>query len=109
MKRISAAVLVLFLWAGLVHGQTADPSASKQLFVQIDEMLRELGTISGLKPLHAIEYDLITRPQIRQFLDERIQEEIKPEELRAQELALKKFGFVPQDFDLKKMMVDRQV
>jgi hypothetical protein len=106
MKRISAAVLVLFLWSGLVHGQTADPAAGKQLFVQIDQMLRELGTISGLKPLHAIEYDLITRPQIRQFLDERIQEEIKPEELRAQELALKKLGFVPQDFDLKKMMVD---
>jgi hypothetical protein len=35
-----------------------------------------------------------------------VKEEVKPEELRADELALKKFGFVPQDFDLLKSTVD---
>ena len=31
---------------------------------------------------------------------------MKPAELRTEELTLKKFGFVPQDFDLKKTTID---
>ncbi len=31
---------------------------------------------------------------------------VKPEEIRAEELTLKMFGFVPQDFDLKKNTLD---
>jgi len=43
---------------------------------------------------------------VRQYIEQRVQEEVKPEELRAEELVLKKFGFVSQEFDLKKTTID---
>jgi hypothetical protein len=108
MKRILVTLSAVVLWSGLVRGQQVVtlPGQDNRLFQQIEEMLGELSKISGLNRLRPIEHDLITRPQIRQFLDRRIEEEIKPEELRAEELALKKFGLVPQDFDLKKTTVE---
>jgi hypothetical protein len=53
-----------------------------------------------------VQYDTIDKTHLKQFLEDRIREEVKPEEIRSEELALKKFGFVPQDFDLKKTTVD---
>lgn len=76
------------------------------LFRQIETILAELAGITGLPPRKPVQYDLISRARLREFLEERIREEIKPEEIRAEELTLKKFGFVPRDFDLKKTMVD---
>lgn len=76
------------------------------LFRQIETILAELAEITGLPPRKPVQYDLISRARLREFLEERIREEIKPEEIRAEELTLKKFGFVPRDFDLKKTMVD---
>src|SRR5574341_1178685 len=104
MRKRIAILLLLASLAGRLCAQPA--TEGRRLFVQIEEILSELGDISGLKPLRPVKHDLITKPQIRQFLDQRIQEEIKPEELSAEELALKKFGFVPQDFDLRKTTVE---
>src|SRR5262249_49794592 len=36
----------------------------------------------------------------------RIKEAVKPEDIRAEEIALKKLGLAPADFDLRKMTVD---
>jgi hypothetical protein len=72
----------------------------------IDETLAELTKLSGLKPLAKVECEHIARDRLRGFLEQRVQEEIKPEEIREEEAALKKFGFVPPDFDLKKTSLD---
>jgi hypothetical protein len=82
--------------AALVAGQPTD----------IDETMAELTKISGLKPLAKVECEHIARDRVRGFLEQRVQEEIKPEEIREEEAALKKFGFVPADFDLKKTSLD---
>jgi len=106
MKKLVAALLLLVLCA-VAWPQTSAPAPdSRRVFVQIEQILAELGTITGLKPLRPIRHDLINKDGVRRFLEERIREEIKPQELRAEELVLKKFGFVPADFDLKKTMVD---
>jgi len=76
------------------------------VFAGIDQALQELARISGLKVRRPIEYDLITREKVNEYLKQRVKEEIKPEELRAEELTLKKFGFVPRDFDLLDSTVD---
>src|SRR5262244_2065433 len=78
----------------------------RQIFGEIDRGLRELTGISGLKAKKRIRYDLITRDKVNQFLKERVKESVKPEDLRAEEITLKKLGFVPQDFDLEKSTVD---
>jgi hypothetical protein len=73
---------------------------------EVGEILAELAKMSGLKPLAEVECDRIPRGEVRAFLARRVQEEVKPEEIRAEETALKMFGLVPPDFDLKKTTLD---
>jgi hypothetical protein len=55
---------------------------------------------------HPVPCDFITKAKINEFLKKRVSEVAKPDEIRAEELTLKKFGLVPQDFDLAKNTVD---
>ena len=76
------------------------------LFKEIDPLIKELSEITGLKPLKRVQPAFIHRDKLKAFLEERIKESVKPEEIRAEELTLKKFGFIPVDFDLKKTTLD---
>ena len=82
------------------------PEDRHQIFREIESSLQVLHDISGLKTRKRIQYDLITRDKVNEFLKARIKESIKPEEIRAEELTLKKLGFVPHDFDLAKSTID---
>jgi hypothetical protein len=107
MKKLAICFLLLVPWVGIARSRQADHSQEAgQLFGNIEKIVAELGNISGLKPLRSIQYDLIDKEHIHQFLLDRIREEVKPEEVRAEELALKKFGFVPADFNLKNTIVE---
>ena len=66
----------------------------------------ELTEISGMKMRHAVPCDFISKEQVNEFLKKRVKETSSPEEVRAEELTLKKFGLIPQDFDLAKSEVD---
>ncbi len=104
MKRVLCAFAVAcVLAAGAAQEQ---PEDRHEIFQAIDRSLRELANISGLKAKKTIRYDLITRDKVNQFLKDRIKESVKPDELRAEEMTLKKLGFVPQDFNLEKSTVD---
>jgi hypothetical protein len=98
MRKLAVCFLLLFFiaWCG----------QQDEAFRQVDEMSRELADMTGLALRHSVQRDLITRDKLKGYLEERIREIIKPEEIRAEELTLKKFGFVPQDFDLKKTTID---
>ncbi len=81
-------------------------TASDPAFAQIDNIVRTLSGITGLAEKHPVPYGRMTKRQLRQFLNKRIKKTIRPEEIRADELSLKMFGLVPQDFDLKKSTID---
>ena len=55
---------------------------------------------------HPVPCDFITKEKINEFLKKRVKDVASPEEIRAEELTLKKFGLVPPDFDLAKNTVD---
>ena len=55
---------------------------------------------------HQVPCAFITKADVNKFLKDRIHEVAKPDEIRAEELTLKKFNFVPADFDLAKSTVD---
>jgi len=93
--------LWLLLWAAAAT--SAQPDA---LAPEIDSLMAELTRITGLKPLQRVSWERIDKAQVKAYLEERIQNSVKPEEIRAEELTLKKFGFVPADFDLKKATID---
>lgn len=48
----------------------------------------------------------MSKGQLRRFLNKRIKRTLKPDEIYADELALKMFGLVPQEFNLRKSTVD---
>ncbi|MBI5083798.1 MAG: hypothetical protein HZB13_04275 [Acidobacteria bacterium] len=50
--------------------------------------------------------ETITRAGWKDWVAEEVRQNVKPEEIRVEELALKMFGLVPRDFDLKKATVD---
>jgi hypothetical protein len=73
---------------------------------EIDSMLRTLSDISGFQIRKQLPFQLVTRAEVNKFLKDQIRRSVKPEELRAEEATLRKFGFVPPDFDLKKTTID---
>jgi hypothetical protein len=75
-------------------------------FGQIESIVRTLSEITGLKEEHPIPYGRMSKSQLRHFLSKRIKKTLKPEEIHADELTLKMFGLVPQNYDLKRSTID---
>ena len=69
-------------------------------------MLAVMSKMTGLETTRPIKRSIITREQIRDLVESRLKEETTPEAIRAEELTLKMFGFVNEDFDLAKQYVD---
>jgi hypothetical protein len=91
---------------------TAQPAAAqtdaraRELCAQIQPIAVELTKISGMPLKHPVPCDFISKDKINSFLKQRVKEVAKPEEIRAEELTLKKFGLVPPDFNLAGNTVD---
>jgi hypothetical protein len=96
-----AAFLALTLGA-----QAPAPEPSDSLFGEIDQIMADLSAISGLTPLAPVHCQRIPKNKVKPFLEQRVKEVVKPEEIRAEEAALKKLGFVPPDFNLEKTTLD---
>lgn len=99
------------LAAGFALALAAQPAPeprdeSRAVFNELDQSVAELSRITGLKLHRKIAYDLIDRARVSEFLRKRIKEDVRPEDVRAEELTLKKFGLAPPDFDLEKTTVD---
>jgi hypothetical protein len=98
----TAALLVL---VALAAAAQSDPAA-KKLCAEANGIAKDLTAISGLPLRHPVPCDFISKAKINEFLKKRVKEVAKPDEIRAEELTLKKFGLVPPDFDLAKNTVD---
>lgn len=102
MKRLLSLPLLALLALAPVRPQDGSPA----VLAQVEEILRNLSEVTGLEAPKHLDSSVIQREKLKEFLEERIREEIKPEEIRTEEILLKKFGFVPEDFDLRSTFVD---
>jgi IrrE N-terminal-like domain len=91
--------LLVLLLAAPAFSQTS-------LCSEVPSILRQLSEITGMKVRHAVPCAFITKADVNKFLQDRVQEVAKPDDIRGEELTLKKFNFVPADFDLAKNTVD---
>jgi hypothetical protein len=98
---VAALVLAFFFRAA---AQT--DSAAQALCAQAGSISRELTEISGMTLRRPVPCDFITKEKIGAFLKKRVKETASPEDIRAEELTLKKLGLVPPDFDLSATTVD---
>jgi hypothetical protein len=73
---------------------------------EINSVLKELSEITGFRIRKQLPFAMITRDQVNKYLKDQIKRNVKPDEIRAEEVTLKKFGFVPPDFDLKKNTIE---
>ena len=74
---------------------------AQELFTHIGAIKQGLSAITGLAFTRDVPYALITKDQLRKYLERRLRDTMKPEDLRAEELTLKMLGLVPPDFDLR--------
>jgi hypothetical protein len=98
--------LFCFLTLTLLLRVVAARQSDEQVFAQIDSIVKSLSGITGLSEKHPVPYGRMSKPELRHFLTKRIKKTLKPDEIHADELALKMFGLVPADFDLRKSTVD---
>jgi hypothetical protein len=98
--------LSLFLIAIAATAAAQSDGRARELCAQIQGIAQDITKISGMPLKHPVPCDFITKEKINKFLNDRVKDVAKPEEIRAEELTLKKFGLVPPDFDLAKNTVD---
>ena len=73
---------------------------------EIKRVLTLVADITGFEAKRPVPSDSITRDGWKQFVEDEIRENVKPAEIRAEELALKKFGLLPPEFDLRQATID---
>ena len=100
-KKLGMAALLLAA-AALGSGE----SRPRELCGEVPAISRELAAITGLGWKRPVPCDFITKDQVNEFLKKRVKEVATPQEIRAEELTLKKFGLAPQDFDLASSTID---
>ena len=68
---------------------------------EVDELLKRASEITGLPVRRPVRSALASRESTRRYIRQRLKEAAGDEKLRAQEIALKKFGLLPPDYDLQ--------
>ncbi len=77
------------------------PAAEK-----IRGLTQEVARITGFEQRRPVPVETLTRAQWKQYVEREIGQQVKPEEIRADEQTLKLFGLVPRDFDLKQATIE---
>ncbi|MFN0171192.1 MAG: hypothetical protein ACKV22_32650 [Bryobacteraceae bacterium] len=99
-------ILPLFLLYAAVPVFRAGDAPDGREQKEIARALEELREVSGLRAKKPLRHEMIRRDQVGVFLKKRVKESVDPEQIRAEEITLKKFGLVPPDFNLEKSTVD---
>lgn len=99
-------LVLLALW--FVPGIVSAPAQQKPsaLFQEVDEMTSALSEITGWPIRRKVPAKIITKEAFRHQVESRMKGSSNNKEVHAEEVTLKMFGFIPQDFDLAKETVD---
>ncbi len=80
------------------------PEEAKELFHSVDEILLFDSQHSGLPVKREVKKHLTSRDEVVAYLTKHMKDD-DVKRLQRSELVLKKFGLLPRDFDLEKLMV----
>ena len=73
---------------------------------QVRKILTQISEITGMALKRPVPITVMNKEDGGRWVNDRMRESVKPEELRVEETAMKMFGFVPADFDLRAATVD---
>jgi hypothetical protein len=107
MNRIIVAAAAIVLSATSCKGQQAASSVDDPaLLAVVDSLMPKLEHLSGLKKLKPITMKHQTREQLRQYVADKLREEMPPEELNGIRAAYAALGLVPDTLNLEKLLLD---
>jgi len=92
--------------AGLLTAATALAETLPPVFSQVDQMVAALAEITGWPVKKKVPSEILTKDKFQRYLSSHIKDSSHDKETRAEELALKMFGLVPQDFNLARETED---
>jgi hypothetical protein len=96
-----------FLLTAALAAQAPTPESNKAAIATgLADIETSLTEITGLKFHKEVPYAVIDKQQLHKFLEERMRDAVKPEEIHAEETMLKMFGFLPAEYDLKKATIE---
>jgi hypothetical protein len=81
------------------------PEQAKQLFALVDVLIKFSSDETGLPIKSAVKRQLTTRAAVEAYLDEKFNEDEGAKRLERDEIVLKKFGLIDQDFELKPFLL----
>lgn len=102
----SACLALVVLVAGAWQKPHTATPPKLPTAAEVNVVLGELSNITGFHVRRQLPFSLITREQVNEYLKEQIKKSVKPDEIRAEEVTLKKFGFAPANFDLRQTTID---
>ncbi len=103
---MTRVALVLFLAASSAGAwQEAKPGKLPDA-AEINAILHRLSDITGFRIRRQLPFQLITRDQINDYVKKQIKHSVNPKDIYAEELSLRKLGFVTADFDLRQTTID---
>ncbi len=80
--------------------------AAASFFRAADETLAQVARITGLTPKRPIARSLKSREEIRAYIIAQLHEDLPPDKMRADQVAMETFGLIPKGFPLEKFTVD---
>ena len=95
----SLFVTALFFAATAV-ADTSPAVTPTAVFSQMDQMVATLAEITGWPVKRKVPSEILSKDKFQRYLSSHIKDSSHDKETRAEELALKMFGLVPQDFNL---------
>lgn len=99
-------LLAVALAAAPVRAQDSAQASKAAVTHELASIQTALTEITGLKFHKDVPYAVIDKAALHSFLEQRMKEAVKPEEIHAEETTLKMFGFLPANYDLKKATVE---
>ena len=104
--RPALALILLVIVAATSSFAPQGETEEQRFFRAADETLAQVARITGLAPKHPIARSLKSREEIRAYIIAHLHEDLPPEKIRADQVAMEKFGLIPKGFPLEKFTVD---
>ena len=80
--------------------------ADAAVFAEIRAMTQQIEQITGWKSKRKVPAAMMNKQQLDVYLKARLTEDVRPTELRAEEVTLRRLGFIGDKVDLKQSLLD---
>ena len=81
------------------------PQQAKELFASVGTILKFVSKDTGLPVHHPVKARLVTRPEVEQYLQRKLNDGKDARRMERSEIVLKKFGLLDADFRLRPFLV----